>query len=138
MLTAIRSGRVLPRGLVLALFASALLLRMLVPAGWMPAAGGDLRIVICTGMGAAEAPPEALKAMAAYAGHKSPDHDGKSSPDHPCSFFGLALAMALAATPAPLEAPKPAQAFEPPALTVAIGRGLAAPPPPSTGPPAIA
>jgi len=111
------------------LLALALACRLAAPEGWMLAAGpGGPKLVICTGHGVATAP-----------GH--PDGHGNSGDerrgDHPCVFAGAH------APPAPLlsaaipgraaiayDAPLPA-----PLADQRPGRGLAAPPPPSQGPP---
>lgn len=126
--------RALPRHLPFALLALALLVRVIVPAGWMPSASADglFRITICNGMGA----------QTAYV-----DRDGKLHKEvpggshhdpQPCGFGALAQA---------LDAPAVAVLAWPPAVVgivahaahdaVTIGHGLAAPPPPSTGPPSL-
>jgi len=121
----------LQRRLMLALFAWALLVRLLVPAGWMPAAdAAGPHLVLCDG-GAAAMPAHDM-------GHgKAPMHHQGPS-DHPCSFAGpvAAVETPLAAVPLPQAAPRYAVAAV--HRDVAIGRGLAAPPPPPTGPPAFA
>ncbi len=63
-------------------------------------------------------------------------HDGAN--DHPCAFAGLAQAFA-AADPVALPITLPAPVIDPPLVpaSVAVGRGLAAPPPPQTGPPLL-
>lgn len=122
------------RALALWIVACALMLRVLVPAGWMPATGADgaMRITLCTGQGLVEA----------WVGKDGTVHDKapqKSEPrtDQPCSFAGLGLALDTAPSIA-LDLP----VFYAGATTialpapVAIGHGLAAPPPPATGPPA--
>jgi len=114
----------------LALIAFALLLRVLIPAGFMPAAGQGFAITLCTSMGA----------IPAWVDAKGNVHKGKPATDkqdkQPCPFaaFGVAMAMPGAADAGILSV----AAFALPSLfrTVAIGRGLAAPPPPPTGPPA--
>lgn len=119
--------------LTLLLVACALLLRVAIPAGWMPTTGADglVRITLCTGQGQ----------MEAWVDGDGRIHDRKPEPktDHPCAFAGL---IAPAIDAAPIDAPLPfartgdvAPAFA--HATVAIGRGLAAPPPPPTGPPAL-
>lgn len=114
-------------------FICALLLRLTIPAGWMPAkTSHGWRLTICTGMG----PANAMPGMAMDHDKGSADRDKGSSV---CPFAGAGLAMAEPFTP-PLLFPAPifaATAF-PLHDIVAIGRGLAAPPPPPTGPPAIA
>lgn len=120
------------QGRVIALLALALFVRALVPTGWMPVATADgLGMELCAGQAMA---PQAM------AGMKHGREQGKQAlPDHPCAFAGLGLAadtapplvvVALALMPPPMLAPR--------GLAIAIGRGLAAPPPPATGPPAFA
>lgn len=140
MFHAIRSGRLMPRGLLLTLFASALLLRAMVPTGWMPSTEGGFRIELCTGMGAAEASPEARQAMAALINHQaSGGGEKKSASDHPCIFTALGFAFAAPdPTPALTITPHVAGPHSLPDNHVTIGHGLAAPPPPSTGPPILA
>lgn len=133
--------------LFIALVVMALAVRALVPTGWMVAPGADgiPRLALCSGTGvvALKAATAAEAAMAkAMPGmhHGDGGHDGAPShPDHPCAFSGAALASALPLvdlpTPlAPLAAPVPRLRT----LSVAVERGLAAPPPPQTGPPAFA
>lgn len=135
MFGGIRNGSLMPRPVALAILGVALLLRVVIPTGWMPAHGADgvTRITLCTGMGAVEAWVDADGAI-----HDKKPH-GKSSADQPCAFTGLAMAgdlPAIAALPAALA---PSAAAPPAARSRAsIGHGLAAPPPPSTGPPAFA
>lgn len=127
------------------LLLAALAMRAGVPAGWMPSATG-VGFALC-GTGA---PTPTLAQLAPYRGDGAPvtiaanrwlmAHDDAPTPepktDHPCdTAAGPALLAALpllTAPPVPA-APAPARA---PAL--APGRGLAAPPPPATGPPALA
>jgi hypothetical protein len=135
MFGGIRNFSLMPRPVALAILGVALLLRVVIPTGWMPAHGADgvTRITLCTGMGAVEAWVDADGAI-----HDKKPHE-KSSADQPCAFTGLAMAgdlPAIAALPAALA---PSIAAPPAARSRAsIGHGLAAPPPPSTGPPAFA
>lgn len=116
-------------GVVLAL---AIALKLLVPQGWMPDRRGGL--MLCSG----KAPVAAVPGMAhgKHAKHGAPS---KPVADHPCAFAGLGMA---AAPPPPLvvvTAPAMTRDALPVVpLAVAVGRGLAAPPPPATGPPAFA
>ena len=144
MLRSFARLRIGPLGLLL---ACALVLRILVPAGWMPAHGHGLAIQICAD-GSADAPDPAFAAAAqqrfeeavgsALAGRHNPQggHDGKSQP---CVFSALALAW-MGTDVGELAPPPPIirAADTDTALSIAVGRGLAAPPPPSTGPPARA
>lgn len=121
------------RHAVLALFALALAVRALVPAGWMPSAqGGRPTISLCTGAGMIEGWVDADGKI-----HKSsPDKGGKNSA--PCVFALLALGFAAVALGVFL-----AWAFDGSNAALfarrglAIGQGLAAPPPPARGPPLL-
>ncbi len=126
--------RALPRHIPLALLAFVMLLRVLVPAGYMPTtdADGIIRISICTGMGAQAAFIDRDGKL-----HKETPGSGHHDPQ-PCGF-GV-LSFGLDATP---DIELPAPAIDPDATvlvalqTISIGHGLAAPPPPSTGPPSL-
>lgn len=115
----------------LGLVVLALLLRILIPSGFMPAQGQGFAITLCTGDGA----------VAAWVDGDGTVHKGKTSdaqPEHPCTFGGFSAAVHLpelaAASITPLRLAIVLPLFG--TATVAIGRGLAAPPPLSTGPPA--
>lgn len=122
------------RAFALWIVACALMLRIVVPAGWMPGTGADgaMRVTLCTGQGLVEA-------WVAGDGSLHDKAPQKSEPktDQPCSFTGLGAALVnvpVFLPDAPIHiAAMPAIAR---ATTVAIGRGLAAPPPPAIGPPA--
>ena len=125
-----------------------LLARAAVPAGWMPteSASGGIVLAPCSGMGVARLPAaQAMPAMdmpgmAAHASHDTDDNERHPDPagDHPCSGAGVSVALDVPVLDLPA-----AHAITPRAplatrLTPAIGRGLAAPPPPATGPPILA
>lgn len=135
MFAALRSGSFLPRPVVLAIVALALAVRLAIPAGWMPIAEGDgtMRVTICSGMGAVPAWIDRSGRL-----HEE-DPSGKAGADQPCAFAGLAMAGDLPALPMAV-APQLAATAERSVAwgIVTIGRGLAAPPPPQTGPPAFA
>lgn len=117
--------------IALSLVAFALLLRIAVPAGWMPAAAGSgYAITLCTGMGAISAWVDDEGRV-----HKEKPADAQS--DQPCVFSGFSAALDLPALDGTLVVPPLAivTLFVLPIASVTIGRGLAAPPPPSTGPP---
>jgi hypothetical protein len=124
----------------LLLIGCALLLRLAVPAGWMPQFGaGQVTLSWCADSGLSG--PGALaeaKALLAKATGEKPDPAHKSAPDHPCAFAAAPQPLPAVDT-APLP---PAPAMHAPRLRpqllVAPGRGLAAPPPHSTGPPLLA
>ncbi|KQX20892.1 MULTISPECIES: hypothetical protein [unclassified Sphingomonas] len=116
--------------IALAFVVAALFMRLLVPAGWMPASERGLAITLCTGTGAQQAWVDGQGKI-----HKGKPGEGRA--DHPCVFAGFAAlldlpsAIDLPAGPQPFATALPVFA----GTAVAIGRGLAAPPPPSTGPP---
>lgn len=120
-----RRGRIALGFVVLALF-----MRLLVPAGWMPAADRGLMITLCTGTGAQQAWIDEQGNI-----HKGEPGEGQA--DHPCVFGGFAAVLKLPSGPDALAGPLPVATALPvlAATAVAIGRGLAAPPPPATGPP---
>lgn len=129
----------------LALAVMALAVRAVVPAGWMtmPSADGWLRLTICTGTGPIEATPAMAHAMRAMSGmgpgKMHHGDDAPTHPDHPCAFTGGVLAADLPVLIAPPLPPRAATAIAIAGTRdIAVGRGLAAPPPPQTGPPAFA
>lgn len=131
-----RSGRLavsvwtrLAMGLALA----AVALRVLVPAGFMPGGPGEATIVLCSSQGLQTV---VVDGLSPHAPDPAGDHSGEPKTDHPCAFAGLAVAFtpATGLQAAPILWSAPAET-EVPALAVAPGRGLAAPPPPATGPP---
>ncbi|HZC16403.1 MAG TPA: hypothetical protein VE309_06565 [Caulobacteraceae bacterium] len=108
-----------------------LILQVAIPPGFMLASGagsptGGLAMVICTGRGPVQLHPDA---------------PGKAPHSHAgtiCAFAGHAGASLVP----DLAAPRRVAFFAPAALVLravrlAPGRGLAAPPPPSTGPPSV-
>ena len=133
--------------LALLLVGCALLLRMAVPAGWMPSVeNGSLTLRLCGGW-AQSLPPKpqmhhggggAHHEAAAPSHHGQHEEQGQADTSQPCAFAAAGLAWASAGGGEALALPLPAALLSPSSLlNVAVGRGLAAPPPPSTGPPAI-
>ncbi len=119
---------------MLALLVLTLAVRVIVPSGFMPTtdANGMVRISMCSGMG-----PQT--AWLDKSGHIHKDAPRKDQHDpQPCGFGALSLGVAVpkAATIVAL-APHVAPEMVLSSATVTIGRGLAAPPPPSTGPPTL-
>lgn len=116
----------------------ALAVRFAIPAGTMlqkPAEDGDLpALVICSsaGMITIKADGYGIPGKTAPAKHD----DGKSG--EPCVFAAVAVNVAPSA-PAVLELPAPVAAPAPfwAAVQQRPGEGLAAPPPPATGPPSL-
>ena len=139
MFAALRIRRGIPQIVSLALIACALVLRIVVPQGWMPERTADgWRITICTGTGPMQMDMPAAMAAAMKGAHHAPADRDHTTTDHPCAFAGFAAALSEPALPAVI-LPKPVVVawLTGSAIHVAIGRGLAAPPPPATGPPLI-
>lgn len=116
--------------LVLALIALGL--RAVTPTGYMVASpGGAFEVTLCTGHGPATISLD-------LGGDPSADKPGGKSAgkDAPC-LFAAAATLAPPATPPALSAgPAFAPSETPLFAAVSVGRGLAAPPPWATGPPA--
>ena len=131
------TARLLARDAFLALALLAIVLKVMVPAGFMPSAetrnGLPFALVLCTGDGATVVQPgDALDA-------RHGDKSDKAGHDVPCPF----AAQGAAAPPPTVVATIAVDliAYAAPPLTtaqaLAPGRGLAAPPPPPTGPPIV-
>lgn len=90
-MTGLRSFLQQHRGLALWLVAAALLVRLLVPAGFMPVVSqGRVTLAPCSGV---------MPAMAGMAHHdRAPAEDGARH-DMPCAFAGLAAPALGAADP---------------------------------------
>jgi hypothetical protein len=122
----------------------ALVVRALVPAGYMLAPTQDHRFItmtLCSGHGSAETVIDLTTGAlvdAGVANQKEAPFKKSPNADAPCVF---AAAATLSAPEQPTSLPvvfRLASAELPRAIAVAPGRGLAAPPPWSTGPPQIA
>ncbi|MFV0622473.1 DUF2946 family protein [Sphingomonas sp. ac-8] len=98
-MTALRRHLLAHRRLAAWLVAAALLMRMLIPTGYMLAAtpGGGVTIQLCSGY--VPAAPMAMHAGDHGASHDGNDKQGHDSKEIPCAFAGVATA-ALAATDA--------------------------------------
>ena len=128
------TGRMHAAGLVLA--AMALLLRLAFPTGFMlaPSRAELPTIVICTGQGAMTV-TLGEDGRPAKAGESHKSNSDKTS--HPCTFAAATVAAVAPLLVAVLIPQRLAQVALPPLLTTQRpGLGLAAPPPPTTGPPA--
>lgn len=134
------------RALAAMLLLCALAVRMAVPQGYMWSAGTDGAPEMLFCQGAATLPavtplavlPLAVTALAAQRESDRRDRPGKAA-DHPCAFAVAGAAVDLAARVHPaaaaVAATNDAPAFSRQAARP--GLGLAAPPPPKTGPPAF-
>ena len=137
-----RRARGSNRVLLAVLLCVAVLGKILAPTGWMPVASqGGLTFMLCSGSGETPAWIDGsgrLHIGKQPGGEQRSDH-GKS--DHqkakdicPYAALGAPVALPDLAAIALLDPARlPAASFVPAA--VAVGRGLAAPPPPATGPP---
>ncbi|WP_353205605.1 hypothetical protein [Sphingomonas sp.] len=128
------------RAAMIVLLLCVLAVRVVVPQGFMWGTGtdGSRALVLCSGMGAQALTPIAAAALAAQHRSDQRDQDGKTA-DHPCAFAAASLAVDLVGDVYPV-ATQPARAVAPTTLHIFArpGLGLAAPPPPKTGPPAFA
>lgn len=119
----------------LALLVGALLAHALTPEGWMPAASaaGGIQFTLCPGAG----PAHVMVQTADGKMHHKPAGKGRAG-DHPCTFAGVGLGDATPPVPT-VRTPERLDTLAPliPAAGAIPGRGLAAPPPPATGPPAL-
>lgn len=124
---------------MLAIIACALLARVLIPQGWMPVeTDRGWQISICSGTGPVEMAASPVLAAALKAMHPGSEKQNTNANDHPCTFSGLTVALDGPSVPLLAPPALTAKSWLPRVvLAVAVGRGLAAPPPPSTGPPSI-
>ena len=121
-----------PSRWLLGLALMLLLLRAVVPAGWMPAQERGQWITICSGAGVS-------MAWIGADGKIDKEHaPAKSEKSSHCAFSGLGTPVDLAVDAFSLPLPPFAAVIVPMLTTlVTVGQGLAAPPPPKTGPPAL-
>ncbi|RAK67657.1 DUF2946 family protein [Phenylobacterium kunshanense] len=116
----------------LALAAIAVMLRVLVPPGFMvgkPTDETPFALVLCTAQGMVTVPAEAPP---------SGDTDGVAADSAPCAFSATAqLATPPSVELIPQTFARVAPAAPDRAVHLAPGRGLAAPPPPARGPPIL-
>lgn len=125
----------------LALAFIALTIRVLVPGGYMigpSVPGAGVPIILCTAQGAETVLLGQESRPADAAQGSQGDHSDPQGPDHPCAFAGVAAGFA---PDAPLVVDVVAWGPEGAPLAFPTearpGRGLAAPPPPQTGPPRL-
>jgi len=120
---------------LLALLLGALMLRLLVPAGFMIGAdaAGAPTLVLCDGY-APPPPPPAMPMM--HAGHHGPQHDPARHHEAPCPYAALTAPVLPPLPPIVAPSAAPAAPLAPAfALAAPVRPGAAAPPPPATGPP---
>lgn len=112
---------------------AALVARLLVPAGWMPSTDRAFAITVCTGIDT-----QTVWLDTNGNTHRQDPSKADDSDHEPCIFGGGTLASLLPEMPAiktTVIVPQHQPGLSPDHAT--IGRGLAAPPPPSTGPPSL-
>lgn len=120
------------RNIASALIVLALAMRVLVPSGWMPSAERGFALTICTGMDTQTVWMDKSGKL-----HKEDPAKGKPVEHSPCAFAGAAMASEVSSID--LQIAMPPAAIAVPGFArreVAVGTGLAAPPPPAIGPPA--
>jgi hypothetical protein len=132
--------------LILPLLLLCVALRGFIPAGWMPSVDQTgMSLIPCSGF----TPPQPERSAhsghdihAMHHGDAAPrHHDGKAKHDmagQPCAFAAAAADLPRPDFGAAFKPLAPAEPIFIPLLAVQIGRGLAAPPPPQTGPPLTA
>jgi len=111
---------------------AALVARMLVPAGWMPSTDRAFAITVCTGIDT-----QTVWLDTQGKTHKQDPSKADDSDHEPCTFAGGAFASLTPEMPAVETAVAYANAPVFAHDSIAPGQGLAAPPPPSTGPPSL-
>ena len=126
----------------LALLALAFFVRILVPTGWMPAQG-EVGFVPCPAAALVAAQADAHRGHGDHAEHRKPAKAAAPSSDQHgdkkgCDFAPLGLAMASPPPAAAIPEAHPLRDINPATSPrVFVGQGLAAPPPPATGPPRL-
>lgn len=113
--------------------------RGVLPSGYMVNAGlrpGEIAIVLCAAHGTDGAALDLTTGAVRPLALPPPAAPGKPGADPPCLFAAAALAAPPESAPS-IAAPlgRLAAAADSRVAAVAIGQGLAAPPPPATGPP---
>lgn len=130
-------GMVRRGGLLLALLA--LLGGAGVPRGWMPQASATgITLSLCSAGLDGAARQQALAAahaLLADALDGADDGPDRPAPDDGCPFAAAPTPLLPIAAAAPVVTPDPIAEILPLPSAIAIGHGLAAPPPPATGPP---
>lgn len=119
------------RNLAAAFILLALALRLIIPSGFLPSAERGFALTICTGIDTQTVWMDKSGKL-----HKEDPSKGKSVEHQPCSFAGAPMTAELLAADfpvamAPVAVARPVFAKR----DVSVGTGLAAPPPPSIGPP---
>ncbi|MET0545553.1 MAG: DUF2946 family protein, partial [Caulobacterales bacterium] len=116
----------------------ALCVRALIPGGYMlggqSADGQSVLVTLCSAQGPMQIAID-LDSGAVHQTKDDVDHSGKTDAHAPCVFAAMAALAAPALGPAPIDLEFAALTIPARAEYVRPGLGLAAPPPPATGPP---
>ena len=113
------------------LIVLALAVRAAVPAGWMPDKQ-SFQLTLCTGIDTQTVWMDSKGKL-----HKQKPHSGDEQKQQPCAFGALAAMSGPAAFGQTSEPIAPVSSERILASSTTIGQGLAAPPPPQTGPPIL-
>jgi hypothetical protein len=111
----------------------ALAVRIAVPSGWMPSADRAFALTVCTGFDTQTIWLDKQGGL-----HKQDPSKGKAVDHAPCAFASAVIGIAPLPDSVSILAFS-GQKYVPPfgSQQLFIGHGLAAPPPPSTGPPLL-
>jgi hypothetical protein len=111
----------------------ALAVRMTIPAGWMPSAERSFAVTVCAGVNMSTVWVDTKGKI-----HTTDPAKHNATGHEPCAFAGMAMAAdtpsSAAASPM---SPDGRDRLVMATVPATIGKGLAAPPPPSTGPPVL-
>ncbi len=115
------------------LIVCAMAVRFMVPAGWMPSAERSFAVTVCTGVNMSTVWIDTKGKI-----HKSDPAKHESADHEPCAFAGMAMAADAPSSVTALPAISHiSDRLVAATMPTSIGKGLAAPPPPSTGPPIL-
>lgn len=107
----------------------ALAVRLAMPTGWMPGEK-SFQLTLCTGVDIEIVWMDSKGKL-----HKQKPHSGEEQ--KPCAFGGVSAFANLTFFSGPMEPFQPVGAKRVAINSTTIGQGLAAPPPPQTGPPIL-
>jgi hypothetical protein len=119
--------------LLLAIVLIGIAFRGLIPMGSMPGGERGFEIIVCTGVDTQKVWLDSKGKL-----HKQDPSKKDGLKPEPCAFSALSMVTNLPALDAPLFLYAPTAASHNHLdYFVSIGKGLAAPPPPATGPPLL-
>jgi hypothetical protein len=119
------------KNIAAAMIVLALAVRVVIPSGFMPSVERSFALTICTGMDTQTVWLDKSGTL-----HKEDPSKSKSVEHQPCAFAGTAIADDASVDNLHGALPPLASAVSAfHSIEVSVGTGLAAPPPPATGPP---